>query len=153
MAALGRGWEDADASGLERAPTAAVPACSIPAARRSPARQGERPVPPPRPTDRGARFGVGCGQSNSVVYCSDTQSGVMKRRTARRIPSGSTDCIICKPYPLSCFMAVLFSALYVSLSASLAPLGVPHQRHTFRWKLPTRRYAPLGFSGRRKQLS
>lgn len=118
-----------------------------------PCSPGRAPCASPRPTDRGARFGVWCGQSNSVVYCSDTQSVVLKRRTARRIPSGSTDCIICKPYPLSCSMTVLFSALYVSLSASLAPLGVPHQRHTFRWKLSTSRYAPLGFSGRRKQLS
>lgn len=72
------------------------------------------PCASPHPTDPpGAGFPAWCGKSNPLLYCPDAQTLVMKCGTARRIPSGSTNCIVCKPHPFSCFLTVLFSALYV----------------------------------------
>lgn len=79
-----------------------------------PCSPGRAPCASPHPTDPpGAGFPAWCGKSNPLLYCPDAQTLVMKCGTARRIPSGSTNCIVCKPHPFSCFLTVLFSALYV----------------------------------------
>lgn len=62
----------------------------------------------PCPTNHGAR--VWCGRSNGLVYCPDTQVVAVNHRTAQWLPSGSTNCISCKPHPFSWFLRVLFSA-------------------------------------------
>lgn len=162
VTALGRGWEDADASGLEweqaqqsqcawslrpgvpllaRESTLCLPPSYRP------------PVPPLiLPTPPGPDFLPGAGRATLCFIVLMHRPWWWSAGQPGGYPRGVLTASFANPIPFPVSWQSS-SVPCTSLSASLAQQGVPHQHHMFRWKLPTIQYEPAWFWGCKNKLS